>query len=101
MDATRYNTRSRSGEFFAGDMAEYLRRSAENNDADISRLRRNLRLARQSELTPRQAQLVEMYFDEGLSMTEIGARLGISKSTVSRTLARARERLRRSLRYGL
>jgi RNA polymerase sigma factor (sigma-70 family) len=101
MAGTRYNTRSRGGEFFAGDMAAYMRAGAENNEADICRLRRNLGLARRSELTPRQAQLVDMYFDEGLSMAEIGARLGISKSTVSRTLSRAKLRLRRSLKYGL
>lgn len=101
MAGTHYNTRSRGGEFFAGDMAAYLRTEAESNEADVRRMKRNLRLARGSELTTRQAQLVDMYFDEGMNMAEIGKRLGISKSTVSRTLARARERLRRSLRYGL
>ena len=80
-------------------MAAYLRSVASDNDETISRLKRNLRLARQEELTPRQAQLLHLYFDEEMTMTEIARELDISKSTVSRTIARAKDRLERCLRY--
>ena len=49
----------------------------------------------------RQAEMIHLYYDLGLSMPQIAARLGITKSTVSRTLARGRERLKRYLQYSL
>ncbi len=52
------------------------------------------------ELTPRQRQLVGLYYSQQLTMTEIGRRQGLAVSTVSRTLKRARARLKRALRYG-
>ena len=41
-----------------------------------------------------------LYYGEGLNMNEIGEREGVDKSTVSRTIRRGEERLRRCLRYG-
>lgn len=73
----------------------------DDNSEQIQRLRRSLRAARTAELTPRQAELLRLHIDEGLSMREIARRQGVSPSTVSRTLGRARERLRRCLRYGM
>ena len=67
----------------------------------MERLRRNLRRAREQELTPRQRQMLELHYDQRLSVTEIAKELGLHPSTVSRTLGRARERLRRYLRYTL
>lgn len=52
------------------------------------------------ELTPRQRQLVEMYYLRQIPMQYIARELGVSTSTVSRTLARARVRLERCLKYG-
>ena len=46
-------------------------------------------------LTPRQEQMLAL-LRGGLGVTEIARRLGLNKSTVSRTLARARQRLRRA-----
>ena len=51
------------------------------------------------ELTARQRQMVLMYYIEQHTMLEIGRLLGVNQSTVSRTLAAARKRLRRCLRY--
>lgn len=58
-----------------------------------------VRLAISEELTERQRELVEMYYLEGMSMTEIAHRLGLSPSSVSRTLKRGRERLRKHFKY--
>jgi len=72
-----------------------------NNDRRLARLRRNLPIALQEELTPRMRQILELYYYEGKNVTIIAKDLGINKSTVSRSLHRAQERLRHSLRYSL
>lgn len=93
-----YSTRSSE---WIGDMTVWLRKNGEDNSDQLARLRRQLRLARERELTPRQRQFLERYFDDGLSMREIAEETGVDPSTVSRTLRRARERLRRALQYAL
>jgi len=90
----------RPGEF-AGDLTVWMRENAEDNSEQLSRLRRNLRRAREQELTPRQNEFLRLYFDEGKNMSEIAAETGVNRSTVSRTLRRARQRLYHFLRYGL
>ena len=67
----------------------------EDNRPRIERLLRNLPLAMEEELTPRQRQLLRMHF------TRIAQELGINKATVSRTLSRSTWKLYRSLRYSL
>ena len=71
------------------------------NRQQIRRLLVNLPLAVEEELTPRQRQLLRMHFTQGKRVTDIAQELGISKSTVSRTLARCTQRLYRTLRYSL
>ena len=72
MKGTPYSIRNNE---FYGDMAAWLRANAQDNDGELLRLKRNLRLARQE--------------------------LGVNKSTVSRTLLRAKRRLYQCLRYAL
>ena len=86
---------------WAGDLPAWLRENAPDNDEQLSRLRRNLRDARLRELTPRQRQMVELYYDQQMNTTAIAQLLGVQRSTVSRTLRRARARLYQFLRYGL
>ena len=90
----------RNNEFF-GDMAAWNAQNSPDNSERLERLRRNLRKAREQELTPRQRQVLRMYYDEGKSMTKIAMSLRVNKSTVSRTIARARNRLYRYLQYSL
>ena len=68
-----------------GDMTAWIAAHAGDNESDLMRLKRNLRLAREEDMT----------------VTEIAAAIGRDKSTVSRTLSRARRRLYKCLRYGL
>ena len=96
MRNTPFDTRSSE---WIGDMTVYLRETGEDNHLQLERLRRNLRQARERELTPRQQQILELRYDRQLSVTEIARELGVHPSTVSRTLKRAQERLRRCLRY--
>ena len=98
MRNTPFDTRSSE---WIGEMTVYLRETGEDNHLQLERLRRNLRQARELELTPRQRQVLEMHYDRRLSVTAIAGELGVHPSTVSRTLKRARERLRRCLRYTL
>lgn len=73
-------------------------RQQDNSDS-IARLRRKLPLAYANELTPRQAQLLRLHFEEGKSMRQIAREQGVAHSTVIRTIARAEERLRHCLQY--
>lgn len=51
------------------------------------------------ELTERQRQMVEMYYIQQMNMPEIALTLGISPSSVSRTIMRGRGRIRKYLKY--
>ena len=58
-----------------------------------------VRVAMDEELTQRQRELIELYYLENMNMSEIACRLGISPSTVSRTLKRGRGRRRKYIKY--
>ena len=98
MSGTRY----RRGGLYAADMARYARMiSEENTNAEeLDRSKVALWRALHEDVTQRQRQYLLLYYGEGLNMSEIGDRLGVDKSTVSRTIKRGEARLRRSLRYG-
>lgn len=98
MKGTPYSIRNNE---FYGDMAAWLRANAQDNDGELLRLKRNLRLARQEALTARQRQLLRMNFEQNKTVTEIAQELGVNKSTVSRTLLRTKRRLYQCLRYAL
>lgn len=98
MNNTPFNARSSE---WVGDMTVWLRQNAEDNTLQLERMRRNLRRARETELTPRQQHLLQLYYEQNLSMTEIADLLHINVSTVSRTLQRAKSRLHHYLQYTL
>lgn len=62
-------------------------------------LANRVRIAINEELTQRQSELINLYYLEQMSMTEIAHNLNLSPSTVSRTLKRGRNRLKRYLKY--
>ena len=96
MSSTRY----RRGGKYAADMAAYSRAMAEDNSQQMARLKHNLVRALREDVTARQRELLLLYYGERLNMRQIGERLGVDKSTVSRTIKRGEARLRRCLRYG-
>ncbi|MBQ9761993.1 MAG: sigma-70 family RNA polymerase sigma factor [Oscillospiraceae bacterium] len=53
----------------------------------------------EEELTPLQKETLLAYYFQEQTIPEIAADRGVNKSTVSRTLRRAEEKLRRYLRY--
>lgn len=91
-----FNTRSSEWE---GDLIAWAQQFAESNDQQRDRLLRQLRQARQKELTPRQQEFLLLHYDQNLSVTQIAEIYSVHPSTVSRTLQRARARLRRVLQY--
>ena len=95
MASTAYDIMDRAG------LERWLRETAGDNSQRRERLKRNLRRAMKRELTPRQQEIMALYFFENRPMTESGAMLGSNKSTVSRTLLRATRRLYQCLRYAL
>lgn len=103
MAAANYNTAktalSRRDNEFWGDFTAWERENAGDNGEQMERLRRNLRKVRELELTAKQAEAVHLYYDLGMSIPQIAREKGLHKSSVSRTLARARERLKRYLQY--
>jgi len=104
MSGTRYKAgrpaiRQDSG--LLGDVAAWNRANSEDNSERIERLRRNLRLAQRVELTSRQAEMIHLYYDLGYTQSQIAQELGVYKSSVSRTLKRGKERLKRYLKYSL
>lgn len=96
MNDIPFDTRSSE---IRGELALWSQLHAETNEEQLSRLLRQLRQARSRELTPRQQEFLLLYYDQGLSMQEIADQQGVHVSTVSRTLRRARERLRHVLQY--
>lgn len=82
------------------DLAVYARFMAEDNSAQIGRLKRNLARALRQDVTEKQREYLMLYYGEGLNLREISERVGVNKSTVSRTMKRGRQRLYRCLRYG-
>ena len=96
MSSIRFNR----GRSYAADMAVYARQVAETNTAEIDRLKRNLIHAIREELTPRQREMLYLYYSQQVNMPAISKQMGVSVSTVSRTIKRAEGKLQRCLRYG-
>ena len=83
-----------------GKYTLYARAMAADNSAQLSRVKRNLVRALREDVTPRQREVLLLYYAEQLNTRQIGEKLGVDKSTVARTIKRGEARLRRCLRYG-
>ena len=92
----------RRGKDFGADMAVYMEQIGDElrDDPDHSRLIRNLIRCVREEITPRQREVLFLYYVKNIRQKEIAAQWGVERSTVSRTIKRGEDRLRRCLRYG-
>ena len=86
---------------FQGDLTVWLRSQAGTNDEALERLRKNLTAVIRDELTPKQQEVLQLYYFEGLRMKDIAERLKVNRSTVSRNLMRAQRKLAKYLKYSL
>ena len=64
-------------------------------EVQLQRVRRVI----QEELTPLQRHALIAYYFQDLTISQIAEERGVNKSTISRTLHRAEQKLRRYLRY--
>ena len=87
MRDTRFDSRSSE---WIGDLTVWKRQNDPDNAEQLDRLRRNLRQARKQELTPRQQQVLTLYYDRRLTIPQIAGQLGVNRSTVSRTVSAVR-----------
>lgn len=66
---------------------------SEENAIDMRLIKKALAYVINHELSPKQRQYVVMYYSKNLNMEEIAKRCNVSKSTVSRTVSRARKNI--------
>jgi RNA polymerase sigma factor (sigma-70 family) len=71
----------------------------QDNREQLVRLKRILHQVICHRLTQRQKEILLLYYYENKSMPQIAEMLGIHKSTVSRTLSRARDNIRKYLEF--
>ena len=73
--------------------------NAETNAELVEKVKNSMLKVIKNELTPRQKEIIMLYYYERLGISEIAERLGVVPSTVSRTIKRAREKIYRFLKY--
>ena len=95
MTATERQREMKKQEYLA--LRQFVR-LAESGDGHSAAARLNAAIER--ELTPRQRQLVRMYYIDQTPMQAIADQLGLDISTVSRTIKRGRGKLKKYMRYG-
>lgn len=94
------NTRFERGGWGRKDLLVYVRQQSQAQpDPAYETLRANLTRALAEEVTPRQREMLALYYEDRLNTRQIADRLGVDRSTVSRTLRRGEARLRRCLQY--
>ena len=83
-------------------MSGYMQRIEEMDDEEDghSKLLENLMRCIREDVTPRQREVLLLYYFREMRQTEIAQQLGVARSTVSRTIRRGEQRLKRCLRYG-
>ena len=86
------------GEIVGGWQA-YQAEQETDREQQREQLLQVMRKACRQELTPRQQQMVQLYFFENLTMPMIAQRLGVNKSTVSRCIGAAKRRIAPCVKY--
>lgn len=86
---------------FSGDTDKGIRSilEYESDDESGNRLRRILLKVINNELTPRQKEIIMLYYYKGIDTVKISQKLGITPQAVSTAMARARMRIYRILQY--
>ena len=83
------------------EVDEYFRGVCGGESQRYERLRQCVRKAVQLELTEPQRRCVELCYFQRMKLSEAAEVLGVNKSTVSRHLKRARDKLAFSLKYDM
>ena len=72
---------------------------AETNSELTAKVKKTMAKIIKNDLTPRQREIIMLYYYSGLGVSEIADKLEIAPSTVSRTIKRARDKIYKSLKY--
>lgn len=78
-------------------ISKFARDSDQNEE--YRRLKCTMAKVMAGELTPLQQECIRLYYYDGLTMEQVGQTLGVQKSSVSKVLHRARQRIEKVLRY--
>ncbi|MBP3242943.1 MAG: sigma-70 region 4 domain-containing protein [Ruminococcus sp.] len=85
---------------FTGRLDQNIRELLEENDtSEGAKLRRILLKIIKNELTPRQREIIMLYYFKSMDIASIASELDISPQSVSATMSRARLRIFRILQY--
>ena len=69
------------------------------NKVQLAKIKKALADVVQNEISARQKELIVLYYYKRMNIPEIADLLGLNKSTVSRTLSRARRKILSRLKY--
>ncbi|WP_296725752.1 sigma-70 family RNA polymerase sigma factor [Ruminococcus sp.] len=87
---------------FTGEADKGIRRILgcdKEEEGNTQRLRRVLLKVINNELTPRQKEIIMLYYFKNIDTSDISERLGVSPQAVSAAMSRARMRMFRILQY--
>lgn len=73
--------------------------SAESNSELLKKVKKIMLQIIKNDLTPRQKEIIMLYYFKNMNTVEIARMLNVDSSTVSRTLCRARRNLLDRLKY--
>ncbi len=87
-------------EFCADKEITALIGDTESNNSEKHRLMlKILRKVIEEELTERQRQMITLYYFERANIPQIAERLGLNRSTVSRTISRGRRNIMEKMKF--
>ena len=72
-----------------------------SNETSVTRLKRILLKVINNELTPRQKEIIMLYYFKGLDTVTIARMYGVTPQAVSAMMSRARKRMYRIMKYCL
>lgn len=70
-----------------------------NNESSVGKMKKILLNIINNELTPRQKEIIMLYYFQGIDTVTIARQHGVSPQAVSAMMSRARKRLYRIMRY--
>jgi RNA polymerase sigma factor (sigma-70 family) len=74
-------------------------KKAKSSGGNLEKAKKLVHSVITEQLNDNQANMVNMYYFDNLKQVDIAERLNINQSTVSRTLARAKNKLAKFLKY--
>lgn len=86
---------------YSGEADKNIRAILENNNDEdsVRKLKKLLLKVINNELTPRQKEIIMLYYFKGIDTVEIARQLEVSPQAVSSVMSRARIRMYRVMQY--